>query len=103
MGFGAGIERIILELKRQGSTPPEEERPRAFVVYFGKAPEYKDAAVRLVAGLRHTGIKAEMGYGERSAKSQMKQANNSGAAYAVVIGEKELEGRFVALEDVEAG
>jgi histidyl-tRNA synthetase len=102
IGFGAGIERIILELKRQGITPPEEERPRAFVVYFGKAPEYKDAAVRLVAGLRHAGIKAEMGYGERSAKSQMKQANNSGAAYAVLIGERELEGGFVTVKDLQA-
>jgi histidyl-tRNA synthetase len=102
IGFGAGIERIILELKRQGITPPEEERPRAFVVYFGKAPEYKDAAVRLVAALRHAGIKAEMGYGERSAKSQMKQANNSGAAYAVLIGERELEGGFVTVKDLQA-
>src|SRR5205809_6615379 len=68
IGFGAGIERTILEMKRQQVTPPAEERPLAFVVYFGKSPEYKEAAVRTVAVLRHNRIKTEMAYGERSAK-----------------------------------
>ena len=103
IGFGAGIERIIQEMKRQKiALADEEERPRAFVVYFGKTPEYKEAAVRTVAELRHAGIKAEMAYGDRSAKSQMKQANNSGAAYAVLIGETELEGGFVTVKDLRA-
>jgi histidyl-tRNA synthetase len=102
IGFGAGIERAILELKKQKITPPAEERPVTFVVYFGKTPEYKEAAVRIVAELRHKGIKAEMAYGDRSGKSQMKQAGNSGAAYAVLIGEKELEGGFVTVKDLQA-
>jgi len=102
IGFGAGIERTILEIKRQKITPPGEERPRAFVVYFGKTPEYKEAAVRTVAELRHAGIKTEMAYGDRSAKSQMKQANNAGAMYAILIGEKELEGGFVTVKDLLA-
>ena len=46
IGFGAGIERTILEMKRQKVTPPVEECPMAFVVYLGKSPEYKDAAIR---------------------------------------------------------
>jgi histidyl-tRNA synthetase len=102
IGFGAGMERTIAEMKKQRITPPEEVRPRAFVVYFGKAPEYKDAAMRTVAELRHAGIKTEMGYGERSAKSQMKHANNSGAAYAVLIGEEELKGGFVTVKNLLA-
>jgi histidyl-tRNA synthetase len=102
IGFGAGIERTILEMKRQKVTPPAEERPLAFVVYFGKSPEYKEAAVRTVATLRHKCIKTEMAYGERSAKSQMKQANNSEASYAILIGEKELEGGFVTVKDLQA-
>ncbi len=102
IGFGAGIERVIQELKRQQINPPEEERPLAFVVYFGKTPEYKEAAVRTMAELRHAGIRTEMAYGDRSAKSQMKQANNFGAAYAVLIGEKELEGGFVTVKDLQA-
>jgi histidyl-tRNA synthetase len=102
IGFGAGIERAIQAMKIQKIAPPPEERPLAFVVYFGKTPEYKEAAVRTVAGLRHAGIRTEMAYGGRSAKSQMKQANNSGAVYAVLIGEKELQGGFVTVKDLQA-
>ncbi len=102
IGFGAGMERIILELKRQHIAPPAEERPRAFVAYLGKTAELKDAAVQVVAELRHAGIKTEMSYGDRSPKAQMKQANASGAAYAVIIGEQELAGGFVSVKDLQA-
>lgn len=102
IGFGAGIERLILELKRQGITPPAEERPEAFVTYLGQAPELKDAAVEIVAQLRRAGIKTEMSYGDRSPKAQMRQANASGAAYAVIIGEAELADDFVTIKDLQA-
>src|SRR6266446_2620096 len=102
IGFGAGMERIILELKRQHIAPPAEERPRAFVAYLGKTAELKDAAVQVVAELRHAGIKTEMSYGDRSPKAQMKQANASGAAYAVIIGEQELVGGYVSVKDLQA-
>jgi histidyl-tRNA synthetase len=103
IGFGAGVERIIAELKKQGIVPPVEEKPRAFVVYFGKTAELKAAAVRLVAELRHAGIKAEMSYGDRSPKAQMKQANASGASYALIIGESELAKDSVSVKDLKAG
>ncbi|MFL5625381.1 MAG: histidine--tRNA ligase [Ktedonobacteraceae bacterium] len=102
IGFGAGVERIIAELKKQGITPPTEEPPRAFVVYFGKTMELKRAAVQLVAELRHAGIKAEMSYGDRSPKAQMKQANSSGAAYALLIVEKELANGVVSVKNLQA-
>ena len=102
IGFGAGFERIVLELKRQQIVPPPEARPRAYVVYVGKGAEMKDAAVRTVAELRHAGIKAEMGYGDRSTKSQMKQANASGSAYAVLIGEDEMAGGYVTVQELRA-
>lgn len=102
IGFGAGVERIILELKRQNIAPPVEERPTAFVVYLGKAPELKDAAVQITAQLRRAGIKTDMSYGERSPKAQMKQANASGAAYAVIIGEAELAEDSITIKDLQA-
>lgn len=101
IGFGAGIERISLEMKRQEIAPPAEAHPLAYIVSFGKTPEYKDAVVRAIAELRHAGIYAEMGYGDRSSKSQMKQANASGAKYAILIGENELSGGFVTVKDLQ--
>ncbi|MBO0794554.1 MAG: hypothetical protein J2P36_26880, partial [Ktedonobacteraceae bacterium] len=51
---------------------------------------------------RHAGIKAEMSYGNRSNKAQMKQANNSGAVRAIIIGEDELAGGFVSVKNLQA-
>jgi histidyl-tRNA synthetase len=102
IGFGAGIERIILELKAQKIVPPPEPTLQAFVVYFGKTPAFKDAAVQFTAQLRQAGIRAEMSYGDRSRKAQMKQANASGAAYAVIIGEEELANNTVSVKDFHA-
>jgi histidyl-tRNA synthetase len=101
IGFGAGVERIIREMKRQGITPPPPEKPRAFVVYLARTPELKDEVVKLVAQLRHAGIKTEMSYGDRSAKAQMKQANSSGATYAVLVGENELANGFVSVRTLQ--
>jgi histidyl-tRNA synthetase len=97
IGFGAGIERIIQELKRQGINPPAEAPTYVFVAYLGKTPALKSAAVELVAQLRHSGIKAEMSYGDRSFKAQMKRADASGAVYAIIIGEDELANNAVSV------
>jgi histidyl-tRNA synthetase len=102
IGFGAGIERIIQELKRQGITPPEEPRPRAFVAYFDRTPEGKNTAVQLVAELRLAGVKTEMSYGDRSPKAQMKRANGSGADYAVLLKSEELAEGLVTVKDLQA-
>jgi histidyl-tRNA synthetase len=102
IGFGAGIERIIQEMKRQHVAPLAEESPRAFVVYVEKTAELKDAAVETVAQLRHAGIKAEMSYGDRSRKAQMRQANASGALYALIIGDEELAAGVVSVKNMHA-
>ncbi len=102
IGFGAGLERIIAEIKKQGITPPAEERARAFVVYSDTTAQLKAAAVQLVADLRHAGFKAEMSYGDRSRKAQMKQANASGASYAVIIREDESGHQVFAVKDLQA-
>lgn len=103
IGFGAGIERIILELKKLGIQPHEQARPHAFVVGFGKGDACRNAAIRLTTQLRQAGIRAEMSYGGRSSKAQMKQANASGASYALLLGENELAGNFVTVKDLQAG
>jgi histidyl-tRNA synthetase len=103
IGFGAGIERIILELKRQGVVPPPEPKPLAFVVYFGKTQELKDAAIQLTAELRQAGIKAASSYGERSNKAQMKQANSSGSTFSLIIGDDELANGTVSVKQMQVG
>ncbi len=102
IGFGSGVERIIDEIKKQHVTPPAEEPTRAFVVYADKTPLLKAAAVQLVAELRHADFKVEMSYGNRSRKAQMKQANASGASYAVLIREDETGQLVFSVKDMQA-
>lgn len=99
IGFGAGIERIMLEMKKQGIVPPTEERAGTFVVFLDRTVELKEAAVQLVAGLRHAGMRAEMSYGNRSPKGQMKQIAQMGATYAVFLSEEGRVGNFVMVKD----
>jgi histidyl-tRNA synthetase len=102
IGFGQGMERTIQEMKRQGIVPPAEPKAVAFVVYFGKTPEFKETAIKITAQLRHAGIKAEMSYGDRSSKAQMKQSNSSGATFAILIGEEELANNTVTIKHLQA-
>lgn len=98
IGFGVGMERVMLEMKRQGIEPTPEIKPRAFVVYFDRTEALKDAAVAVTAQLRQAGIKADMSYGDRSRKAQMKQANSSEAEFAIIIGEDELAHDVVSVK-----
>ncbi len=97
IGFGMGMERIIAELKRQNIIPLGEPTTQVFVTYLAKTAELKNATVQLVAELRHAGIKAEMSYGDRSFKAQMKRAGSSNAEYVIVIGENELANNTVTI------
>ncbi|GCE27041.1 histidine--tRNA ligase [Dictyobacter alpinus] len=103
IGFGVGIERVILEMKRQGIEPPAEAKPAAFVVYFGKSQELRDTAAKITAELRRAGLKVLMTYGERSTKAQMKQANTSGSSFSIIIGEDELANGTATVKNMQSG
>ena len=93
IGFGSGIERLILTLKAQGVQPPAIPGPLVQVSYIGKEESgkpAKDAAVALVRELRQAGIGALLPFGDRSLKSQLKAADKAGVAFAVIVGEGEL-------------
>ncbi len=100
IGFGAGMERIIEFMREQGIEPAAVPGPVAYVVYVG--PEAKIEAARLAAELRQAGVAALLAFGDRTLKAQMRQANASGARYALLIGEGELERGEVTVRDLAA-
>ncbi len=94
IGFGSGIERLILTLKAQGVLPPLLSGPEVQVSYTGKeeaGQRAKQAAVTLARELRQAGVGTLLPFGDRSLKSQLKSADKAGIAYVVIIGESELE------------
>ena len=57
-------------------------------------------AVSLVHQLRNNGFKVDMSYGDRALKGAMKAADRSGAKYAVLLGESELNSAQVQVKDL---
>lgn len=99
VGFGTGIERIILNLKRSAIAPPALPKPTVFVASFGE--QANEAAFRLADELRCAGVSAVLSTGGRSPKAQLRAADVSGCRYAAIIGDEELASGAVTLRDME--
>ncbi len=98
VGFAAGVERIVVNLKRQDIAIPPLAGPRVFIAYIGD--EARDEAARLAAGLRQDGIGVIQAVGSKSLKAQLRQANSLKSRYAVIIGEQEVNTGTVVLRDM---
>jgi histidyl-tRNA synthetase len=103
VGFGSGIERIILGMKEQGVEPPPAEPLPVLVAHFGGAT--KIAAAQLAFRLRGAGIGARLAFGRqsRSMKSQMREANSHGARYVLIVGEDEMARGIVTVRPLDGG
>jgi histidyl-tRNA synthetase len=89
LGFATGIERIILNLKKQGVAVPAPPPLQVFIACLGERA--RDEALKLTASLHQAGISAVMSTAGKSLKAQLRQANALGARYAVIIGEDEVK------------
>jgi len=98
IGFATGIERIILNLKKQNVPIPVLPRPQVFIAYVGD--EARDEAIKLAATLRKNGIGVIEAIGNKSLKAQLRQANTRSAHYTVIIGEQEVKTGTVILRDM---
>ncbi len=99
IGFGSGVERILMVREREGATAPLVHRGLdAFVV-----DTVGDAVIqRLVASLREAGLAVDRAYGARSVRAQMKAADRSGARAALLYGPAEAAAGAVTLRDLRA-
>lgn len=89
VGFGLGIERLLLTLKNEGIEIPSEG---LYDLYVGaRGEEGKLASFKLANTLRSRGIKTEINHMGRSLKAEMKYANKIGAKFTVVLGDDELQ------------
>lgn len=101
VGFGMGLERLLLAMDGQGLRPADDSRPDAFVAGVGEGGFRR--AVELVHRLRRAAVPADMDYLGRSLKAQMKHAHRLGARYVVIIGEEEMERGAATLRNMETG
>jgi histidyl-tRNA synthetase len=97
IGFGTGVERMLL------AAASHQAGSSVDVFFVTLAPEARLLAARLAGVLRAEGLSCDLDYGGRGTKGQFKQADRSGAAYAVVIGEDELARGTCNVRDMSTG
>ncbi len=103
VGFGSGIERIVLGMQEAGIEPPTPAQPTVLVAHFGGAT--KETAVQLTFQLRAAGIGTRLAFArdKRSMKSQMREANKHDIQTVLIVGESELEQGAVMVRPLDGG
>jgi histidyl-tRNA synthetase len=101
IGWGIGTDRTMIACEAEGLTVGEQSRCDVFLVPMG--PEAKLYAVTLAGALRKAEVRVDLAYGDRALKGAMKAADRSGAAFAVIIGDRELADGVVPLKSLATG
>ena len=101
IGFGLGVDRALLAAIAEKTLPVSEFNSDLFIIPLGdRAMEY---ALRIAQDLRSAKISVELAFGDRSLKGAMKAADKSGARFAIVLGDSELEEGSVSLKRMSDG
>lgn len=98
VGFGLGIERLIMLMEENGVKIPQPEPLKAFIAVMGD--NAKAFGLKLLRDLHRKGVKAEMDTLARNIKGQFKYADRLDAQYTVVIGDNELTEGVVSIKEM---
>ena len=88
IGFGSGIERLILNLKKSNVEILDDIKPEYLVINVGE--NAREFAARIASRIRLIGVGAILGNGGRALRGQMRQANALGISKAIIIGDDEI-------------
>lgn len=101
IGFGIGVERVLLALEKAEVIIPEEKALACYVITAGEGTEVK--AMSIMNTLRQQGISAEKDYQDRKLKGQLKDADRKNALFTIIVGEEELASGEYKLKDMKTG
>jgi histidyl-tRNA synthetase len=87
VGFGMGLDRILLAMETAGEPVPGERGPVCFVVGIGDGS--RAAAAAFARELRAEGVPASSSFEERPLKAQLRMADRAGALFVAILGERE--------------
>ncbi|BCQ09505.1 histidine--tRNA ligase [Mycobacterium heckeshornense] len=101
IGFGLGVDRTLLALHAEGKTVGEAGRCDVFGVPLSDQAKLRLAVV--AAQLRAGGLRVDLAYGDRGLKGAMRAADRSGARFALVAGDRDIESGTVGVKDLATG
>ena len=101
IGFGLGIERLIMCMKAQNVRIPDKKVQKIFVCNMGD--DAKTFAMKLTDDLRKAGISASCDNMKKSLKAQMKYADKIKSEYTVIIGDNEISSGECSLKNMTTG
>ena len=101
LGFGMGIERLMMVLENQNTPLPEPRKCDIYIAPMGEAAAIK--ATALCTALRDYGFEAQTDVCGRGLKAQMKYADKIGAAFNLVLGDNELASGKATLKNMASG
>ncbi|MCQ4118640.1 histidine--tRNA ligase [Rhodococcus tibetensis] len=101
IGFGLGVDRTVLALAAEGKSAGSPARCEVFGVPLGD--EAKATLVVIAQQLRAQGIRVDLAYGNRGVKGAMKAADRSGAALALVLGDRDIAEGTIGIKNLATG
>ncbi|ANI97799.1 histidine--tRNA ligase [Pediococcus pentosaceus] len=101
VGFGLGVERLLLLLNAETQTTLQSKQLDFYVVGIGDLVQ--NNVLKVVHELRQMNFVTEQDYLDRKPKAQFKSADKLNAKYVVTIGESEMNDRVFKLKDMHSG
>lgn len=101
LGFGMGLERLMLLMETQGCDFPESSKPDLFIVSMGEKATLK--AVEIAKDMREEGFSCLYDINGRGLRAQMKYADKLGAKFTVVLGDNEVAEGIAKLKNMQTG
>ena len=98
VGFGMGIERVLMLMDSEGIEIPRPNQYDVFVTYMG---DHQVEAFALVQRLREQGVRADLDHTGRSLKAQFKYANKVGAPITATLGDDEAAQGVIKLKNMQ--
>lgn len=101
IGFGIGLDRVVLQMQRERTKIYREPTPKVFLAQLGDLAKKK--SLKLFSQIEKNGILIAESFGRGSLKSQLRQASKIGAEIALILGQKEALDGTVIVKDMISG
>ncbi len=101
VGFGGGLERLMLEMEKKGILFPVKERTDVYIIVLDDS--LKTEALKIMNQLKKNDISTTFSFSLSHIKSQLVKALKINAKYALILGKKEQNKKLVSLKNLDNG